>query len=218
VMNARTCTLGLIALLSTGCPPPGPGAMGTVQGIPATCNGDLGASAAAQKVESFVVAVGEFTTAANELTVSLHDSCRQMGDALGVDRAELVSLSMSPERTRLVCERVSRAMRDELTAIRAAAAVRAEVVTTPPVCEISVSAYARCAAECDIQYTPGRAEIQCEGGELRGTCSATCSGRCAVDINGSCNGSCEGTCSAWDATGNCTGICNGRCVTTASAT
>lgn len=182
------------------------------------CTGDLGASAAAQKVEAFIVASNQFVTASAELSTSLHDGCRQMGDALQIPRAELAAMSASPDRTRLVCERVSRQLRDDIAAIRAAVNVHAESTVVPPRCEVSIDGYARCVGECDAQYTPAVAEIQCEGGEIRGGCSASCTGRCAVEVNGTCNGTCEGSCTAFDAQGNCTGVCNGRCVTQASGT
>jgi hypothetical protein len=215
VIDPRKTSFAFLVLLTTGCPM---GLGGGTLGISGACSGDLGATAAAQKIESFIRSSNDFAAASTELANSLHDGCRQMGDALEIPRDELGRMSASPDRVRLVCERVSRQMREDLTAIRGAANLRVEAAVVAPHCEVSVDAYARCAGECDVNYTPGTAQIQCEGGELRGSCSASCTGRCAVEVNGACNGTCEGTCSARDAQGNCTGTCAGRCVAQASGT
>lgn len=186
--------------------------------MPPTCGGDFGTTAAAQRVETFVSSVNQFATSAVELNNALLNGCRDMATALEISPAEIAAASASANPTQALCERASRQLRDELTTVRASANLRTELVAVPPVCEVSVDAYARCAGECDASFTPGSADIQCEGGELRGVCSASCTGRCAVDVSGTCNGTCEGTCSAYDAQGNCTGSCQGRCVTQASGT
>ncbi len=213
MIDPRKTSFAFLVLLTTGCPM---GLGGGTLGISGACSGDLGASAAAQKIETFVLSANAFAAASTDLANSLHDGCRQMGDALQIPREELGRMSASPDRVRLVCDRVSRQLREDITTIRAAANVRVEAAVVPPHCEVSVDGYARCAAACDVSYTPAVAQIRCEGGELRGVCSASCTGRCAVEVNGACNGTCEGTCSARDAQGNCTGTCNGRCVAQAS--
>ena len=213
MIDPRKTSFAFLVLLTTGCP------MGLNRGalsMSGSCSGDLGATAAAQKIETFIRSANDFAVASTDLANSLHDGCRQMGDALQIPRDELGRMSASPDRTRLVCERVSRQLREDIAAIRAVGSIRVEAVVVPPRCEVSVSGYARCAAECDVNYTPAVAQIQCEGGELRGGCSAACTGHCAVDVHGACHGVCEGACSARDAQGNCTGTCEGRCVTQAS--
>lgn len=215
--HTRHTSLGLLALLAAGCVVP-PSQRGGAATIPPTCGGDLGASAAAERVEAFVIAVNQFGDAANTLNLQLLTGCRQIAGALEVPVAEIAAAAASPNPTEALCARASRQLHDDLAAIRGGVSARAELVATPPVCSVSVDAYATCAAQCDATFTPGEVDLQCEGGELRGSCSAACTGRCAVDINGTCNGACEGTCSAYDAQGNCTGTCQGRCVAQATGT
>jgi len=130
-----------------------------------------------------------------------------MGRALGMAGGELSG------GTRAVCDAVSSKLHDELTAVRAQASLRIDVVAQPPRCEISVDAYASCAAQCDVDVDPGEVSVQCEGGDMVGQCSGSCSGSCQVDASAGCAGSCEGTCSA-----GCTGVCQGSCEGTCSAT
>lgn len=88
--------------------------------------------------------------------------------------------------------------------------IEVNVIATPPHCEVSIDAYAQCVAECDVNVEPGNLDIQCEGGEIVGQCSAECQGSCAVDIQGECSGRCDGTCNA-GCTGSCYGTCEGNC-------
>ena len=213
----RHAPIGLLALAAAGCAVP-PSQRGGAATVPPTCGGDLGASAAAERVEAFVISVNQFSDAANQLNLQLLTGCRQMAGALEVPVADIAAAVSSPNPTEALCARAAQQLRDDLAAIRGGVSTRAQVTVTPPVCRVSVDAYAQCAAQCDATYTPGQVELQCEGGELRGSCSAACTGRCAVEVSGACNGVCEGTCSAYDAQGNCAGACQGRCVTDASAT
>ncbi|MEZ4405841.1 MAG: hypothetical protein R3A52_05140 [Polyangiales bacterium] len=212
-MTRRLSTLGLAyaAFLTSGCP--GGFGAGTLGG---SCNGDLGASASAQKVETFIATANAFAANAAQLNATLLNACRTMGRDLGIPAAEL-GAGDSPEALRAACERVSNQLRADLTEIRGSAGVTVELQTVPPRCEVSVDAYGRCAAECDASFTPGQAQVQCEGGELRGACEAQCTGRCAVEVSGSCDGACEGTCQGTaGADGSCQGTCQGRCVSRAS--
>jgi hypothetical protein len=207
--------LGMIQLLMgvMGCQ--ALGGLNVRGGMSGSCSGDLGATAGAQKVEAFIASAAAFSQSAVDLNRGLRDGCLQIGTALEIPQGELAA-SDDPEGTRRICERAARQLREEVTALRGGANLTLRMDVQPPRCEISVDAYGRCAADCDVSYRPGVAEVQCEGGELRGTCSAQCTGRCAVEVNGSCNGTCEGQCSATDAQGRCTGTCQGRCVAQAS--
>ena len=206
--------LGLMVLL-TSCGTLG-GGVGGMMG--ATCRGDLGGTAGAQKVEAFIAASSAFAGASVELQAGLLNACRQIGHELAIPDSEL-GAGDSPEALRAACSRVSTQLRADLADIRAAAGVRVEVVTQLPRCEVSVDAYGRCAAECDASYTPGSAEVTCEGGELRGGCSAQCTGRCAVEVSGACEGVCEGACEGSSSSGgSCGGVCRGRCVARATGT
>ena len=212
-MRYQKMGLGWLVLL-TNCGMLGGG--GGFLNMSATCSGDLGGSAGAQKVESFIAAANAFATASTELQSGLLNACRSIGHDLAIPDSEL-GTGDSPDALRMACNRVSSQLRADLTEIRASGGVRVELVTVPPHCEVSVDAYGRCAGECDVSYTPGSAQITCEGGELRGGCSAECTGYCAVEVSGGCDGVCEGSCAGSSASGGvCTGTCQGRCVARAS--
>jgi hypothetical protein len=214
-MRNQKMGLGLMVLL-TSCGVLGRG--GGLGSMGAACSGDLGGTAGAQKVEAFIGAAGSFATASAELQDGLLNACRQIGHELAIPDSELGS-GDSPDALRAACTRVSNQLRADLAEIRGAAGVRVEFVAVPPRCEVSVDAYGRCAGECDASYTPGSAQVTCEGGELRGGCSAQCTGRCAVDVSGACDGVCEGTCAGTSTSGGaCNGTCQGRCVARASGT
>lgn len=193
----------------------GLGGLGGRLSVSGSCSGDLGAGAAAQKVEAFIASAAAFHQSAVDLDNGLREGCLQIGSSLEIPQGELAGPA-GPEGTRRICERAGRQLRDEITALRGSANLRLSMQVQPPSCSVSVDAYGRCAADCDVSYRPGSAEIRCEGGELRGTCSAQCTGSCAVDVSGRCEGTCEGECSARDAQGRCTGTCVGRCVAQAS--
>ena len=179
-------------------------------GLSSNCRGDFGAAASAQKLEAFLLATSSFLGAAAEIEGSLGSTCLDMGSELGIPEAELRG---GTPLARSACTAVSNKIRSELQALRASASLRIAIHAEPPVCEVSIDAYGGCMAECDASFDPGEVTLQCEGGEIRGTCSAQCTGHCAVDVQGQCSGVCEGTCSA-----GCTGTCNGRCDGTCSAT
>ncbi len=202
--------LGLLMATTLGCP--GGFLGGTIGG---NCRGDLGATAAANRVEAFVAAANDFSSAATALQTSLLTACRRMGGDLGIPAGELGG-GDGTDATRTACERVTRQVREDLTSLRGTASVRVDVVLVPPRCEVSIDAYGRCAGGCDASYTPGTAEVRCEGGELRGTCTAQCTGQCAVEVTGRCAGTCEGGCSGNMAGGRCDGDCQGRCVASAT--
>lgn len=113
------------------------------------------------------------------------------------------------------------------TALPVGASLAIEVV--PGGCTVDIEAAAQCTADCDatVEYTPGT--VECEPGQLVGTCSGTCSGECrggcegdiactahcTAECSGSCdatcNGTCDGTCSVAGANGQCAGTCDGTC-------
>ncbi|MDH5490738.1 MAG: hypothetical protein OEY14_02070 [Myxococcales bacterium] len=206
----------IVGLGLVGCPPgtglpsgggvPGGGG-GSGGELSSECQGDFGAGEAAMKLEGFLVATARFAHAAADLEESLKASCVTIGRELGMSGGELSGSQAA------VCGAVSNKLRDEITSLRAEAAVRIDIVAQPPRCEIRVDAYASCAAECDVNVEPGELSIECEGGEISGQCSAECSGQCNVEVSGRCEGSCEGSCS-----GGCSGTCTGSCEGTCSAT
>jgi hypothetical protein len=191
--------------------------------LSASCRGDFGTSQAAATLEAFLAAAAEFSDAAIGVQNDLLAACQRMGRALGMPEADLAG--SGPEGTRTVCGAVTDRYRSELQAVRAATSARVEFQTRPPRCEVSVDAYARCVGECEANVDPGSVEVRCEGGEIRGRCTAQCTGRCAVDVAGQCGGTCEGICegrcaataSDGSCAGRCEGTCRGRCVVEAQA-
>lgn len=178
----------------------------------AQCGGDFGASAAAQKLEAFLSASADFTASAGELEGSLLAACTDIAQKLEVPAAELQPPPNEPA-VKVVCGAASAHLKAELTDLRAQAKLKVAVEAEPPRCEVSMDAYAACAAECDVNVQPGQVDLQCEGGEIVGTCKGECTGSCSAEVAGKCGGECEGTCE-----GGCGGTCHGACDGTCSAT
>ena len=219
-MVRTACGLGsLIVLLALGScrpvPAGGAGAGGNASAggeLGAQCKGDFGVSAAAGKLEAFLSATADFTGAAAGLESSLIAACTDMGRELGVSEAEMQGQPGQPQ-VKAKCDPVALKLQAELNDLRASAKLKVAVVAQPPQCKAHVDAYASCVGQCDAQVDPGKLDVQCEGAELRGKCSAECSGTCAVEVKGECKGSCEGSCS-----GGCSGKCEGQCDGKCSAT
>jgi len=186
------------------------------------CGGDLGASADAQKMEAFLAATSAYAQAADDLQRETLNACKRIGSALGMSDAEMQG--SSTEDMQRICRAANDRYRAEMQAVQNAH-IQVNIMAQPPQCSVSVDAYARCAAECNATVTPGSAEIHCEGGEIRGRCTAQCTGSCAVEVHAACSGRCEGACDGQCAASNadgscngqCSGTCNGNCVASAQA-
>ena len=168
-------------------------------------NATFEASAAARRVSTFLRATADFTRATADLESGLLDTCKSIGGALGMSAGELSG------DLRTTCMAVRDKVRAEMAAV--GEGIEIQVIATPPRCEVSIEAYAGCVAECDVNVQPGSLEVQCEGGEIVGQCSAECQGSCAVEVRGRCQGRCDGTCSA-SCSGSCYGTCEGNCAAT----
>lgn len=210
------CVSSLAMSLScTPVPPPGSGESSGGE-LSGSCGGDFGASVAAKKLETFLSATADFTGAAAELEGSLISACEDMAKELEIPEEQLQGTPGEP-KVKAVCRPVSAKLEAELQDLRASAKLDVKVNATPPRCEAKVDAYAECVGECEVDVDPGKLELQCEGGELRGQCDAECRGTCAAEIEGRCDGTCEGKCSANSKNGRCDGECEGTCVTQAKA-
>jgi hypothetical protein len=176
------------------------------------CDRDFGATHAAAKLEEFFAATIAWQDAAMGIERDLQSACLVTGRALGMSDAEMNANGDDLEH---LCSTVDTRLRAEIAAVRQSAHAELQVDSRPPHCEVSVNAYADCMAQCEASVDPGHVDIQCEGGELRGSCDAECTGHCAAQVdaacNGTCEGSCDGTCSARNADGSCSGQCNGTC-------
>lgn len=203
----RGAVVSAVVLLLAGCPSvgiPGKNLVSSPSG--GSCSEDLGADAAAQKVEAFLAASASYKATAEGVSTKLVEACTSMGAELGVE--------VQGDDPKSACGAVAAKIEEEAKAVREAK-VKARLDVVPPQCNVQAEAFASCAAECDVNVEPGQVELACEGGELRGGCSAECSGSCSVAASakceGMCEGQCEGTCSAKDASGACAGSCDGTC-------
>lgn len=217
-MYARIALTTLLLALLPSCGPIARGRGGSTSssmsaGFSSQCRGDFGANAAANRFESFMRATADLHDAAASAQRTMLEACQQMGRTLEMPESQLAKSGI--EGTRDVCTLVAERIRAEMQAVNEASQTTVELRTQPPRCEASFDAYASCAARCDASIEPGELEMRCEGGELRGQCSASCSGRCAVDVEascrGTCEGACEGACSVRAADGSCAGQCDGTC-------
>jgi len=188
------------------------GGGGGSAGISSQCRGGFGASASARKLSAFVNASADFAAGADDIARTLESACSDMGRELGIPASQMAASGDTPA-VKAACDAVAAKIQSEMTDLRATGELRVTIVSEPPRCEVSVDAYASCAAECEVDYDPGQVEMQCDGGEMRGGCSAECTGSCSVEASASCSGTCEGTCS-----GSCNGSCNGTCEGECSAT
>jgi hypothetical protein len=180
------------------------GAEGQASLLGGSCSADWGEDEAARSFGAFVLATNTFIGTANDIETRLRNACRGMGSDVGMAAGELEG------NTKQVCSAVAARMKSEMRAA-ASARVETKVIVTEPVCTVKVDEYRQCIERCEPKVIrEGRFEYSCQGGELRGGCSASCSGRCAVDVQGSCQGSCEGTCSG-GCSGTCNGVCDGEC-------
>lgn len=183
---------------------------GSVRGeIAPACSADFGATAVANELETFLDATAEFATAASDLEEDLVDACEDMAAELEIPPEALEGQPNQPW-VQAACAPVAARIRAELSGLRVDANLGVRVAASPPRCEAEFSAYAACVGRCDAKVDPGALDVQCEGGELRGYCSARCTGSCAVDVDGACRAACEGACSG-GCSGVCDGVCEGRC-------
>ncbi len=216
-----------ILLGGSSCAAPlfaGAGTSGDRTQLQARCGAGFGASASARKLESFMSASVSFMGAAQDLHGVLLDGCQDIGRRLGVPEEQLTGAGGEPD-VRAVCAAASAALRAELQDLRVQAKLEVQVEATPPHCDISVDAYASCAAQCDASVDPGKLDVQCEGGQIVGKCSGTCAGDCRVGatwVSGQahCEGLCRGACSGAFEEPRCTGTvqpsnveaeCNAAC-------
>jgi hypothetical protein len=202
------------------------GCMG-VGGGGVNCN-NLGASAQAHKVQAVLNAATRFEAEADALSDDLEASCTAMATDLGITVPTATGSQLQAEVTcNAVADEIETIVNDALPA-----GTHLVIAGEPPVCGVSVDAYADCIAMCDVNVT-GEVNVMCTEGRLVGMCSGTCTGECRATGNvacsaecqgsctgtcsGTCNGRCEGTCSVMDASGNCVGTCTGTCMGTCSA-
>lgn len=200
--NRFWCVVVLVGCATTQSGGAGPG------GMPESCSGDLGSGEASAKLATFVDAAGAFMGGVAALDGQLGTACRNLGGDLRMSAAELEA---SGTDTASVCAQVAARVQAEMEKARAEASIEAKLEIVEPVCTTKVEEYKRCIERCEPRVVrPGYVDYHCEGGELRGGCSAQCTGSCASSVQGQCAGACEGICSG-GCSGTCNGICEGEC-------
>jgi hypothetical protein len=138
------------------------------------------------------------------------EACRNMGRDLGIPEDQMQPRNDEPgAEAQAACGALSVQIDSILRA-----GIQVSVQATPPQCQASFEAKARCEGSCNVEVDPGQIVAQCEPGRLSGYCQGRCVGRC----EGTCQGQCNGQCSAQDAQGRCAGQCNGECQGGCSAT
>lgn len=214
-MSHRRLAEGVLSLVvaascALGCDAMGRNGFGSVGAIacPELSAGDvLGARVAADarvngKIATFMLAARDLAQVSAQIEAEAAEACARMGGDLGMAPAELAPRNEPGGRASGACDAVA-ARIDAI--LRQGLAV--EVRATPPSCQASAEAAARCEGACDADVDPGEVVAHCDPARLSGYCQGTCGGACS----GTCNGQCSGQCSAYDAQGRCAGRCNGAC-------
>jgi hypothetical protein len=154
------------------------------------------------KLRAFVQASKDMAAVSLQIEGEIADACRRMGADLGIPPQEMQPRNEAGGKASGACAAVSARIDAILRQ-----GVSVQVAVTPPACQASAQAEARCSGACEAQVDPGQIIAQCQPGRLSGYCQGRCVGRC----EGRCNGTCRGQCSQVDAQGRCVGQCNGDC-------
>lgn len=161
------------------------------------------------KAKSALKAGASLIEIAADIEADVLEACTNIATDLGVSKSKIEPQGKD-SKVQAACAAAANAVSETRASIKGQANVNAK----PPRCEASMDAMAKCAAECDATVKPGSVKLECEGGELSGSCEGSCQGSCTVDgsadCKGSCSGDCEGSCSG-EIVGKCDGTCNGTC-------
>lgn len=193
---------------------------------------NISGSAQARVAAQAFADVGGLTAS---MVVDVTGACRNIAVDLGADEAARTAAEAKTDTDALKawCDLAVAA----IGTVKASATI--SVVAQPPECHASISAKAKCQAQCSVdgkcdvkanppKCTGGRLEVACKGDcsitaeqpkiTCEGKCAASCTGRCAASATAPtvrCQGKCNGTCSADAEAGGpgiqADGTCNGRC-------
>jgi hypothetical protein len=208
-------TFAAIALAAASCRD---GRFGGLAGAacPYLASGDLASARisanarANAKIRVFLMAARDMNRLSMQMEAEAVQACRNMGRDLGLSEQEMAPRSSEPgAAAQAACGAVSVQMDGILRQ-----GIQVRVQATPPQCQASLDAKARCDAACDVELDPGAIVAQCEPARLSGYCQGQCRGQC----DGTCTGQCLGNCTARDVQGNCAGQCQGTCTGNCSAT
>jgi hypothetical protein len=201
------------------------GGMPGMPGLPGGCPADLNDPSAIMqanfgmkgelegKVKAALSAGATLKNLAAEVEGDVSLACGNLAKDLGASEDEIKPAEEGPGKK---AEAACNAAVKMLGQVKAKAKIsgKLNVKVVPPKCSASMDAMASCAGECNADVKGPSAKVECEGGEISGTCEAECKGSCTVEAGakceGTCGGSCEGTCEA-DFSGKCDGACEGKC-------
>lgn len=157
-------------------------------------------AAASTKLKSGLLAASELKVLADKIDEDLQAACITITRDLGAKAAY--------KSGGAACKAAIKALEEARGQLGANTKVAIRV--RAPKCTASLAAMAECGGQCDASVEGGRAEVECQSGELSGLCDSQCTGTCemtaAAKCDGTCNGHCEGQFS-----GTCEGKCQGKC-------
>ena len=162
--------------------------------------------ATAAKVRAGVSAAVEIQALAAKIDTDLTNGCGTLANDLG----DPTSYTNGQD----ACRAAAHSIGDAKAKLGPKASIQLDV--SEPHCGVDVGLYGSCAASCDPTVKPGSVDVQCDSGQLQGTCSGQCSGDCETAAGAACDGKCEGSCSG-NIRGACSGNCGGTCHLGASA-
>lgn len=201
------------------------GGMPGMPGLPGGCPADLNDPSAIMqanfgmkgelegKVKAALSAGATLKNLAAEVEGDVSLACGNLAKDLGASEDDIKPAEEGPGKKAEAACNVAVKLLGEVKA-KAKISGKLNVKVVPPKCSASMDAMASCAGECNADIKPGEAKVECEGGEISGTCEAECKGSCTVEAGakceGTCGGSCEGSCEA-EFSGTCDGACEGKC-------
>ncbi len=203
----------------------GGGLPGLPGGLPGSCPADISNPEAIMsanfglkgeiegKVKAALAAGANLQALAAEVEADVSTACGNLAKDLGATDEDIAPKEEGPgKKAEAACTAAVKFLGDVKAKANISGGLKVDVV--PPKCSASMNAMADCAASCDASIKPGEAKVECEGGEISGTCEGKCEGTCTVEAGaqceGACGGSCEGACEA-DFSGTCGGNCTGKC-------
>jgi hypothetical protein len=154
---------------------------------------------ASAKVKSALEASYELKAVSVEIDGELKAACSKLAEDLG-----------KPVPKGHDVKAACKAAADAIADLKSKAGGSFSLEVVPPKCAASMDAMTDCAAKCDAEVKPGTVEVECEGGELSGSCEGKCKGKCDVEAGAVCSGTCNGSCEA-KFSGTCAGKCDGKC-------
>ncbi len=165
------------------------------------------------KVKAALAAGASLKALATEVEADVAGACGQLAKDLGASDEDVAPKEEGPgKKAEAACQAAVKFLGEVKAKANISGGIKLDIV--PPKCSASMNAMAECAGSCDATIEPGSAKVECEGGEISGSCEGKCEGSCQIEAGaqceGTCGGKCEGTCEA-GFSGSCDGTCEGKC-------